>query len=200
MSSLLSKKDFYHGVHGEVFYFYLDNNEMSLNLKLRNQRVSDARRFYEMLSNPNYLYFPVKPQSIQDEIDFLRLNAEKRKNKSEFNFSIIYKDTHVGAIGIRVDQFRSYIGEIGYFVDEKYWGKGIATQAVRLAEKFIDSRMNLHRIEIRMAKKNKASEKIAIKCGYRKEGILRQFLLIDDKWHDCYIYSKIRGNPNLIKD
>jgi ribosomal-protein-alanine N-acetyltransferase len=172
------------------------NRKMSSNVKIRNQRVSDAKRFFEILSNPNFLYFPVKPKSVQDEIDFLRINVKKRKNKSEFNFSILYKDEHVGAVGIRMDQFRPYIGEIGYFIDEKYWGKGITTHAVKQTEKFIKSNLDLHRIEIRMAKKNKASEKIAIKCGYKKEGILRQFLLIGDKWHDCYMLFK---GDNLLK-
>ena len=81
------------------------NRKMSSNVKIRNQRVSDAKRFFDILSNPNFVYFPVKPKSVQDEIDFLKLNVQKRKNKSEFNFSILYKDEHVGAIGIRVDQF-----------------------------------------------------------------------------------------------
>jgi len=162
-----------------------------MKIELRPQRVYDARRFFEILSNPNFVYFPVKPKSIEEEKKFLRLNSEKRKNKLEFNFSIIYNRVHVGAIGVRIDQFRSHIGEIGYFIDEKYWGRGIITQSVKELEKFILSNLKLKRIEIRMAKGNKASQRIAIKCGYKKEGLMRKMLLVKDIWHDCYLYAKI---------
>ena len=163
-----------------------------MKITIRPQRVYDAKRFVEILSNKNFFYFPAKPKSIKEEKEFLRLNAGKRKNKTEFNFSIMIDGTkHVGGIGIRVDQFRPYIGEIGYFVDEKFWGKGVATQALTELEAFISSNLSLHRIEIRAAKANKASQKVAIKCGYRKEGILKHMLLVNNQWHDCYIYSKL---------
>jgi ribosomal-protein-alanine N-acetyltransferase len=119
------------------------------------------------------------------------LNPERWREKSAFNFSIIYNQKHVGGIGVRIDSFRSFIGELGYFIDEKYWGRGITTQAVRLLEDFIIANLNLHRIEIRMAIQNKASQKIAIKCGYKKEGILRESNFINGKWYDSYLYSKI---------
>ena len=162
-----------------------------MKIELRPQRVYDAKRFFEILSNPNFIYFSAKPKSIDEEKKFLRLNSEKWKNKLEFNFSIIYNSVHVGVIGVRIDQFRSHIGEIGYFIDEKYWDKGIVTQAVKELEKFILSNLKLHRIEIRMAKGNKASQRIAIKCGYKKEGMMREMLLVQEKWHDCYVYAKI---------
>lgn len=162
-----------------------------MKITIRPQRVYDAKRFYEILSSPKFTYFPVKPKSIDEEKDFLKLNSDKRKKKTEFNFSILYDGKLVGAIGVRVDQFRTFIGEIGYFIDEKYWGKGIVTRALKQLEKFILSNLSLRRIEIRIAKENKASQKIAIKCGYKKEGILRQMLSVDSRWYDCYIYSKI---------
>ena len=158
---------------------------------LRNQRVSDAKRFFQILSNPNFIYFPAKPKSIEDEEIFLRQNKQKRKNKTEFNYAIIYKKTLVGAIGIRIDQFRPYIGELGYFVDEKYWGKGIASEAVKLAEKIGFGKLGLKRIEIMMIKRNKASENVAAKCGYKKEGIVRKKLLLSNQYCDGYLYAKV---------
>lgn len=163
-----------------------------MKIAIRPQRVYDAKRFVEILSSPNFIYFPAKPKTIKEEKEFLRLNTMKRKDKIAFNFSIIYNgNEHVGGIGVRIDQFRPHIGEIGYFVDEKYWGRGIATCAVKELEKFIFSNLSLHRIEIRTAKENKASQKIALKCGYKKEGILREMLYVVNRWHDCYLYSKI---------
>ena len=137
-----------------------------MKILIRPQRVYDAKRYVEILSSASFIYFPAKPKSVKEEKEFLRLNSKKRKDKTSFNFSIIYNgEEHVGGIGVRIDLHRSFIGEIGYFVDEKYWGKGIATCALKLLEEFIFSNLSLHRIEIRMAKENKASQKVAIKCG-----------------------------------
>lgn len=162
-----------------------------MKIKIRAQRLSDAERFFEILSNHNFEYLPAKPQTLEEEIDFLKKNPRKRKNKTEYNFSIIYDGTLVGAVGLRIDQFRPYIGEVGYFVDEKYWGKGIATSALRELEQFIATKTEVKRIELRMAIKNTVSEAIAIKCGYKKEGLLRNMLQVDGTWHDCWLYSKL---------
>lgn len=162
-----------------------------MKVKIRPQRVEDAKRFFEILSNPKFKYFPAKPKTIKEEKDFLRLNADKRKTNSEFNFSIFYEEYHVGAIGVRINPFRPHIGEIGFFVDEKYWNKGIASIALKLLEDYIKSNLNLNRLEIMMVKENKASQKIAINAGYKKEGVLRKMLLVEDKWYDSYLYSSI---------
>ena len=162
-----------------------------MNVEIRLQRVSDAKRYFEILSSPNFHYLPAKPKTLEEERCFLRLNSEKRRNGTEFNFSIIYNGKHVGAIGVRLDTFRPYIGEIGFFVDEKYWGIGITTEALKKLEKFIIEKTDITRIEIRMAKQNIASQRVAVKGGYKKEGILVQMLFIEAKYFDCYLYAKI---------
>jgi ribosomal-protein-alanine N-acetyltransferase len=63
--------------------------------------------------------------------------------------------------------------------------------ALEQLEEFVTSNLQISRIEIRMAKENRASQKIAMKSGYKKEGVLRQMLFVEDKWYDCYLYSKI---------
>jgi ribosomal-protein-alanine N-acetyltransferase len=164
---------------------------MSPRVTLRDQRISDAKQFFEILSNPNFIYFPAKPKSIKEEKDFLSQNKQKRISKTEFNYSIVYKENLAGAIGIRIDRFRPYVGELGYFVDEKYWGKGIASEAVKLAEEIGFGKLGLKRIEIMMIRKNKASENVAAKCGYKKEGIVRKKIFLNNQYHDGYLYAKV---------
>ena len=162
-----------------------------MNVEIRPQRISDAKRYFEILSSTNFHYLPAKPKTLEEERCFLRLNAEKRRNGTELDFSILYNGRHVGAIGVRLDTFRPYIGEIGFFVDEQYWGRGITTEALKKLENFIIEKTDITRIEIRMAKQNKASQRVAVKGGYKKEGILAQMLFIEDKCFDCNLCSKM---------
>lgn len=161
-------------------------------ITIRYQKVSDAKRFYEILSNPNFIYFTSKPKSIEDEKKWLKGNRERRKNNFEWSYAILYGDKIVGAVGIKINSHRKYVGEIGYFLDEKYWGKGITTEAVKLAEKEGFDKLGLTRIEIVMQPENKGSEKVAIKCGYNKEGLLKKAVEgTDGKKKDVLMYAKV---------
>ena len=165
---------------------------MKRGLSIRYQQVGDAKRFFEILNNPNFLYFSANPKTIQAEKEFLRKNKVLRQSGEEFNYSILLNGKVVGAAGIHIEPRRSYCGEIGYFVDEAYWGRGIACEAVQQLEQIAFTELGIVRIEINMLKKNKASERVAIKCGYRKEGIGRKKLLHNGEYLDCYVYSKVR--------
>lgn len=160
-------------------------------VELRNQKVSEAKRFYEILNNPNFKFLKICPKSIEAEREFLRQNADKRKRHYAYSYSILCNGKLVGACGIKINQHRKFIGEIGYFIDEAYWGKGIATQAVKLLEKIGFGKLGLSRIEIIMDLKNIGSKKVAIKCGYLKEGIMRKAAKDGDKPKDVYLYAKV---------
>lgn len=163
---------------------------MKKSVTIRYQQLGDAKRFYEILNSPNFHYFPVKPKTIKEEREFLRKNKEWREQKVWFNFTILYGDEIVGAVGVHRESHRPYCGEVGYFVDEAYWGKGIAVESVKLIEKFAFTELEMVRIEINMIKANKASARVAEKAGYKKEGIARAKLMLNGDAYDCYVYGK----------
>ncbi len=159
---------------------------------LRYQEISDAERYFEILSNPNFRYFEVKVKSVEEEREWLKTNPEKREKNREYNYAILYDDELVGACGIAMDTRRPHIGEIGYFLDEKYWEKGITTEAVKQIEKIAFEILELVRLEIRMEPGNRASGRIAIKCGYTKEGSVRKAYERDGEYRDCLLYAKVK--------
>lgn len=165
---------------------------MVTKIELRKQRISDAKRFFEILNNPNFKYFRVCPKDIEAEKEFLRQNAKKLKNNLEYNYTILYNDKLVGGCGIKINQSRTFIGAIGYFLDEEYWGKGIATKTVKILEKIGFQKLGLKRIEIMMNPKNLGSEKVAIKSGYKKEGTMKKSLKDGEKLSDSHLYAKVR--------
>jgi ribosomal-protein-alanine N-acetyltransferase len=161
-------------------------------LRIRYQQVSDAKRFYEILNHPDFIFFPAKPKSIKEEREFLRTNRTLRQDKRCYNYSVLLNDRVVGAIGIKVSPHYPEGCEIGYFIDRKYWGKGIAPAAVHLIENACFEKLGMHRIEILTLKQNKASIRVAEKCGYHKEGIQRQKVKYKGKWADVYMFAKVK--------
>ncbi len=161
-------------------------------VSIRYQQVKDAKRLFEIVKNPNFLYFNISPKTVEEEKIWLKKNPQRRKDNYEWNYTILYGDKVVGAVGIKINQHRKYTGEIGYFLDEAYWGKGITTKAVALVEKEGFKKLGLSRIEILMRPENKGSEKVAINNKYKKEGIMRKLVKgKDGKMHDCFLYSKV---------
>ena len=98
----------------------------------------------------------------------------------------------MGACGIKIDQHRPWVGEIGYFIDRDFQGKGIATEAVGQLEKIGYERLDLQRITILMDIRNLASERVAQKSGYEKEGIMKKVHRMGEDYYDCFLYAKTR--------
>ena len=164
----------------------------AVKIQIRPQRLSDAKRFFDMLSNKNFIHFGPAPASIEAERKWLRQSKIRQQNKEVFNYAITLYGKVIGAIGIKVNVHRRFIGEIGYFVDEAYWGSGIATQAIKMIEKKLVKPQGFKRLEIIMKTSNKASEKVAIKNKYQKEGVMRKSVKDrTGKLVDTFLYSKI---------
>jgi len=159
---------------------------------IRFQQVGDAERFCEILNNDNFIYFSIRP-SIEEERKYLSQNLKSRKKNFEYNYTIIYDKKIAGAIGIKINQHSTHIGEIGYFIDENFWNKGIASNAVKLIEKIGFNELNLERIEIVMMPENKGSIRVAEKCNYKREGLLAGRIYNNGKYHDAYMYAKLKN-------
>ncbi|AKB19488.1 GNAT family N-acetyltransferase [Methanosarcina sp. WWM596] len=161
-------------------------------VKIRPQELFDAERLFEILTQTAFEFVEVPVETLEDEKRFLNLNEVKKKTNFEYNYSILYNGILVGACGIRIDQHRPWAGELGYLVDELYQGHGIATEAVRQLEEIGFGELKLHRIVILMDIRNLASEQVARKCGYEKEGIAKKIHRIGKEYYDCFVYAKTR--------
>ncbi len=161
-------------------------------VKIRPQELFDAERFLEIITHTNleFIEFPIK--TLEEEKYFLQLNEAKRKANFEYNYSVLYYGRLIGACGIKIDQHRPWVGEIGYFIDRDYQEKGIATEAVKQLEKVGFEKLDLQRLIILMDTRNPASERVAQKCKYEKEGILKKVHRIGEDYYDCFLYAKTR--------
>lgn len=81
---------------------------------------------------------------------------------------------------------------IGYWVSERFAGRGITPTAVALATDIAFSQLRLHRIEICIRPENAASLRVVEKLGFRYEGLRRNFIHIDGKWCDHFAFALTR--------
>ncbi|MBN1645878.1 GNAT family N-acetyltransferase [Candidatus Woesearchaeota archaeon] len=162
-------------------------------ISLRFQEAGDAERFFKILNNPNFVFFSAKPKTLKDEIEWLQKRVENRERNISYDYAIVLSDEIIGGIGIKIDQQRPYIAEIGYFIAEEYWGKGFAVSAISLAEKFAFEELGLHRLEIRMHVDNSASQRVAEKSGYLYEGVVHGAFRLADEFVDNHLFYKL--NP-----
>lgn len=108
------------------------------------------------------------------------------------NFAILYQGRIAGNIGIvpKDDVYRMNV-EIGYFVGEEFWGKGIATEATRLLVEYIKQEFNVVRIYAEVFETNKASMRVLQKNGFYLEGIRRKAVIKNGVIMDDYVWVKL---------
>lgn len=84
--------------------------------------------------------------------------------------------------------------EIGYMIaDPANRGKGYATEATRLIVDYLFTTKNLGRIEATSDTRNTASHHVLERCGFRREGTLRNYYFSDGAYRDHFMFSIIRG-------
>lgn len=78
---------------------------------------------------------------------------------------------------------------IGYWVSERFAGRGITPTAVALATDVCFTELQLHRMEICIRPENAASLRVVQKLGFRYEGLRRRYIHIDGDWRDHYAFA-----------
>jgi [ribosomal protein S5]-alanine N-acetyltransferase len=86
-------------------------------------------------------------------------------------------------------------GHIGYWIGERYSGRGLMTDAVKVVTRFAFDTLRLHRIEAACIPDNARSIRVLEKAGFRREGLLRSYLRINGIWQDHYLYARIEDDP-----
>ena len=110
-----------------------------------------------------------------------------------FAFAVTLNDKAVGSIGVfRQSNIHRLTAEIGYYISEEYWGRGITTEAVKQTCEYVFANSDIIRIFAEPFSHNAASCRVLEKAGFRSEGILRQNAVKNDKIVDMKMYSLIR--------
>ena len=129
------------------------------------------------------------PYGIQNAIEWI---GYALKQSPAVNMAIIYNGAVAGSVGLLLkdDVYRKSI-EVGYFIGEPFWGKGVATTAVHLLLDYIAQHFDVVRIYAEVFEHNKASMRVLEKNGFalesiRQKAVVKNKLVIND-----YIWVKL---------
>jgi RimJ/RimL family protein N-acetyltransferase len=135
-------------------------------------------------------YFP-HPYTEEEGRDWLAKNTEA---SPVVNFAIDLDGEAIGGIGLILNS-DVYImsAEIGYWIGEPYWGKGIATEAIRQMVEYTFYNFDIIRLYAEVFETNKASMRVLEKNGFYLEGVRRKAVLKNAVLIDDYTWVKLRG-------
>jgi ribosomal-protein-alanine N-acetyltransferase len=162
-------------------------------LILRPWQKQDAQALAAIANNRNIWnnvrdYFP-SPYTVADALQWV---AKTNTEKPVQNFAIVWQQHVVGGCGciMKEDVYRKNI-EIGYFIGEPFWGKGIATEACRLLCSYIIEKMEMARIEACTFQNNKASMRVLQKNGFYLESMRQKAVFKNNELMDEYLWVKM---------
>jgi [ribosomal protein S5]-alanine N-acetyltransferase len=111
----------------------------------------------------------------------------------ETSFAIAVNGAAVGGIGLTLaEDVHRRTAEIGYWLGEEYWGRGITSAAVRAVTEYAFAQHDLVRIWAGVFSWNPASMRVLEKAGYAREGTLRKSAFKDGVVVDEVIYAMVR--------
>jgi [ribosomal protein S5]-alanine N-acetyltransferase len=109
------------------------------------------------------------------------------------SFAIELQGEAIGGISYRLlDDVNCKTGVIGYWLGEPFWGRGIATNALKQTTDYAFRTSSLERVEATVFEWNPASARVLEKAGYLFEGRLRHSIFKDGRLGDCLLYARIR--------
>lgn len=169
-----------------------------MNCVLRKWRLSDAADLAAVLNNEKILNnlrdglpYPYTEQDARDYICTMLSSDEK----STFAYAITQNDRAIGSIGaFRQGNIHRQTAELGYYLAEEYWGKGIMTEAIRQLCAILFDTTDILRVYAEPFAYNTGSRRALEKAGFCYEGTMKNNAVKNGKVLDMALYSLTR-NP-----
>jgi [ribosomal protein S5]-alanine N-acetyltransferase len=166
---------------------------MKPSIHLRAYRIEDAAQLALIANNKKIWknlrdHFP-HPYTVHDAIQWINHTSAQ---KPVINMAISVDGKLAGGIGVvpKDDVYRKTI-EIGYFLGEAYWNKGIATASVSLLLDYIRQQFDVVRIYAEVFESNAASMRVLEKNGFHLECIRQKAVIKNNVIMNDHVYVKL---------
>lgn len=164
-----------------------------MNCALRKWRLSDAKDLATALNNEKILNnlrdgLPF-PYTEKDAAEYISAMISADEN-STFAYAVTVDNRAVGSIGaFRQSNIHCKTAELGYYLAEEYWGKGIMTDAIRQICSLIFDTTDILRIYAEPFAYNIGSRRALEKAGFTYEGTMKYNAVKNGKVLDMTLYA-----------
>ena len=163
-------------------------------IRLRDYHSTDAPRLVELANNENVSRFLVYtfpyPYTMNDALWWITTGSHDNGAKTKV---IEYDGAFVGSVGITPQVgWKSHTAEIGYWLGEAFWGRGIATRALKqmTAEAFAEG--GWKKLFAPVLAPNRASARVLEKGGFHLEGVFKNEVIKNGQVYDILHYARLR--------
>jgi len=165
---------------------------------LRTYEPDDAEPSWEAARESVAEVFPWLPwchaqYSMAEAVAWVGSRGQLAAEGYEYTFAIVGDDGRfLGGCSINQINRIHRFGNLGYWVRSSATGRGVATEAVRQIAAFAFQNTGLVRLEIVCAVGNERSQRVAVRAGAVREGVLQRRLILHGQPVDAVMYSLVR--------
>ena len=126
--------------------------------------------------------------------DAQRAKLDRPEDADWWRWAIVDDGAIAGMIALN-DVLRGplQMGTVGYWVDRRRNGRGLATTALADVVEFAFGEAGLHRLEAGTLPDNIPSQRVLEKNGFEKFGLARELLLIAGEWRDHVLFERVNN-------
>ncbi len=161
-----------------------------MNITIRPVSISDMENIAQLADDIDIARMTAclpSPYTLQNAQEWLE-GLSGRPNEHVF---AVCGESFMGVVGLTCEPDHDR-AELGYWIGRPYWGKGIATAAVRLAIDYAFCELNFRRVYAYCFAANAASRCVLEKCSLQYEGCLRQHFVRMGAAHDLLCFGLLR--------
>ncbi|MDF1601229.1 GNAT family protein [Mesorhizobium sp. YIM 152430] len=167
---------------------------------LRPPRKRDHEEWARLRQDSRAFLEPWEPRWPADDLDYSAWRQRLRRYNAEAaagtGHAFLIFENEKGRLvgGISVGNIRHGVAQsaqIGYWMGERYAGRGLMQAAMKLALSHAFDTLKLHRLEAACIPDNARSIRVLENAGFRREGLLRSYLRINGVWRDHLLYALI---------
>lgn len=130
-------------------------------------------------------------RSVTDSAAYLQMTLEQFARAQSLSVGIMSQGALAGMIGYHTIDWANRRTSIGYWLAQRYEGRGLMTRSTRALTAHGFVALGLHRLEIRAATDNPRSRNVAERAGYLHEGVSRGSEWLHDRFVDHAVYGAI---------
>jgi Acetyltransferases, including N-acetylases of ribosomal proteins len=131
------------------------------------------------------------PCSYEDEQRFI--DQQSGFSRGEYQFAVENNEGElVGRCGILRVDWKNALAELGIMIGMENRSRGYGTDAMQVLCRFCFEEMNLHKIKLSVLAFNEPALKCYEKCGFKREGLLKNEIFRQGKYHDVVVLGQIR--------